>query len=88
MKIIALISVTLIAGCSVFLPAKPKFPEALPELTKPCPDLKRIDGDRVAITDLLRTVVDNYALYYDCSLKNDGWNDWYKKQKDIYDRVK
>jgi hypothetical protein len=88
MRIIAVLGVVLIAGCSVFLPAKPKFPEALPELTKPCPDLKKIDGDKVAITDLLRTVVDNYALYYDCSLKNDGWNDWYKKQKDIYDRVK
>lgn len=92
MKLVAIIlSATLLSGCAMFtkyLPAKPKFPEPIKELTEPCPDLKKIEGDKVAITDLLRTVVENYSLYYECSLKNDGWNDWYKKQKEIYDRVK
>lgn len=68
-----------------FLPAKPKWPEAVKELTEPCPNLRTIEGDKVAITELLKAVVDNYALYYDCSLKNEGWNKWYLEQKRIYE---
>lgn len=85
--IVAVASLTLTA-CTTFLPAKPKFPEPIKELTQPCPDLKRIEGDKVAITELLKTVVENYSLYHECSLKNDGWNEWYKKQREIYDKIK
>jgi len=89
MRILAvLIAAVALSGCSVFLPAKPKFPEPTKGLTEPCPDLKKVEGDQVAITELLRTVVENYTLYHECSIKNDGWNDWYKKQKEIYDRIK
>lgn len=89
--IVLLLSASLLSGCAAFtkyLPAKPKFPEPVKELTEPCPDLVKIEGDQVAITELLKTVVNNYTLYYQCSLKNDGWNEWYKKQKEIYDKVK
>lgn len=86
-----LLSITL-TGCAWLKPkltaAKPPFPEAIPELTQPCPDLETIKGDQVAITELMKSVVNNYVLYYKCSLKNDSWNDWYKKQKEIYDKVK
>jgi DNA-binding transcriptional regulator YbjK len=58
------------------------------EFTEPCPDLKKIEGDKVSFQDLLKTVVENYTLYYQCSLKNDGWNDWYKRQKELYNQVK
>lgn len=81
--------VTSCAGMSdmftKYLPAKPKFPEPIKELTQPCPNLKTIEGDKVAITELLKAVVENYALYYDCSLKNEGWNKWYLEQKRIYE---
>jgi len=92
MKYLGIILITIfLNGCSL-LPkltaAKPKFPEPIKELTEPCPDLKQIEGDKVAITDLLRSVVNNYTLYYQCSLKNDGWNEWYKQQKEIYDKIK
>ncbi len=89
--VITLMLTAMLSGCGLFtkfLPAKPKFPEPIPELTQPCPDLKQIEGDKVAITELLKSVVHNYTLYYLCSLKNDGWNDWYKKQKEIYDKIK
>ena len=89
MKKIALaLTVLFLAGCTAYLPVKPKFPEPIKELTEPCPDLKKIESDKVAITDFLKTVVENYSLYHECSLKNDGWNEWYKKQKEIYDKVK
>lgn len=82
------LAVSSLAGCTSYLPAKPKFPEPIKALTEPCPDLKKIEGDKVAITDFLKTVVENYALYHDCSLKNEGWNKWYQDQKKIYDSVK
>lgn len=90
MKIITLfLSLVLLSGCSMitkYLPAKPKFPEPSKILTEPCPDLRQIEGNNVAITELLRLVVENYSLYHECSLKNEGWNDWYKKQKEVYDK--
>lgn len=78
-----------ISGCGMFdrfLPAKPKFPDAVKELTEPCPDLKQIEGNQIAITELLKAVVNNYTLYYECSLKNEGWNKWYKEQRAIYEK--
>jgi hypothetical protein len=83
-----LIAAVCVTGCSVFLPVKPKFPEPVKELTEPCPDLAVIKGDTVAVTDLLKAVVNNYNLYYECSLKNEGWNEWYKIQRQIYDKIK
>ena len=78
-----------ISSCAMierYMPAKPKFPEPIKELTLPCPDLKQIEGDQVAITELLKTVVNNYSLYYECSMKNEGWNKWYTERKNIYEK--
>lgn len=92
MKYVSVILIALLLnGCSLMpklTSAKPPFPEPVKELTEACPELKQIEGDKVAITDLLKSVVNNYTLYYQCSLKNDGWNEWYKQQKEIYDKVK
>jgi len=89
--IITLLITLLLAGCGSLkqlVPVKPPpFPEAVKELTDPCPDLKKIEGNQVAIIDLLKVVVENYTMYYQCSLKNDGWNDWYKTQRDIYEKA-
>jgi hypothetical protein len=88
-KIIAFLLISLLPGCAMlerYMPAKPKFPDAIKELQQPCPELKQIEGNQVAITELLKAVVNNYSLYYDCSMKNEGWNKWYKEQKDIYEK--
>ena len=90
MKKLLILAIALtVSGCGMFtrfVPVPPPpFPEPIKELTEKCPDLKQIEGNEVAITELLKTVVHNYNLYYLCSLKNDGWNDWYVKQRDIYE---
>jgi hypothetical protein len=87
MKYLALILALTLTGC-YSVPIKQKFPEAIPELKEKCPDLKQIEGDKVAITDLLKSVIINYNMYYECSLKNDGWNKWYDEQRKIYESVK
>jgi hypothetical protein len=89
--IILLSLVVVISGCSFVktVPVKRNFPEPIPELMKKCEDLKTIPpGDRVAITDMLRTVIENYQLYHICSIRVDGWQEWYEEQKKIFDGVK
>jgi len=83
-----LLIILLLAGCSTVVPVKQKFPNATPELMKKCESLKKIEGDKVAITDMLKVIVQNYSLYYECSTKVDGWQDWYNEQKKIFDSVK
>lgn len=88
MKYFALILVAMLAGCSTPTPVKREFPQATKALMESCPDLQKIEGDKVAITELLKTVVNNYSLYYQCANKVDGWKEWYEEQKKIYDSVK
>jgi len=83
-----LLVVLLLAGCTTTVPVKQKFPNATPELMKKCESLKKIEGDKVAITDMLKVIVHNYSLYHEWSTKVDGWQDWYNEQKKIFDNVK
>ena len=78
----------LIAGCSTTVPVKQKFPDVPKALIEKCESLKKIEGDRVAITEMLKVVVQNYGMYYECAAKVDGWNDWYLEQKRIYESIK
>jgi hypothetical protein len=77
----------VLAACST-APVKQKFPEVPKALVERCESLKKIEGDRVAITEMLKVVVQNYGMYYECAAKVDGWNDWYLEQKRIYESVK
>ena len=83
-----LLTILLLAGCTTVVPVKQKFPNATPELMKKCENLKKIEGDKVAITEMLKVIVHNYSLYYECSTKVDGWQDLYNEQKKIFDNVK
>jgi hypothetical protein len=87
MKYIVLSLVLSLAACST-APVKQKFPEVPKALVERCESLKKVEGDRVAITEMLKVVVQNYGMYYECAAKVDGWNDWYLEQKRIYESVK
>lgn len=88
MKHLILLLTFIIAGCSTTVPVKVSFPDATSELMKKCENLKKAEGDKVLITDLLKVVVHNYSLYYECSAKVDGWQDWYTQQKKIFESAK
>ena len=79
------IALLFLAGCSTTVPVQKKFPNATPELMKKCESLKKIEGNKVAITDMLKVIVHNYSLYYECSTKVDGWQEWYSEQKKIHE---
>ena len=88
MKYIILSLAVFLSACSTPVPVKQKFPDVPKALVERCESLKKIEGDRVAITEMLKVVVQNYGMYYECAAKVDGWNDWYLEQKRIYESVK
>jgi hypothetical protein len=88
MKVLILSLVLLLTGCVTSVPVKQKFPDAPQVLKERCESLKKVEGDKVAITEMLKVVIHNYTLYHECSTKVDGWNEWYESQKKIYESVK
>lgn len=88
MRAIILGLAVLLAGCGATTPVKRTFPDAVPALQEKCSMLTTIEGTSVSITDMLKTVVKNYGMYYECANKVDGWNDWYDKQKKQFETVK
>ena len=56
-------------------------------LLEPCLELKKLEND-AKLSDVAKTVAENYASYHDCSLKNRAWSEWYKAQKKIFEDVK
>ena len=88
MKILILSLTLLLASCATSVPVAPKFPDAPQVLKEKCENLRKIEGDKVAITEMLKVVIQNYTLYYECSTKVEGWQEWYDTQKKIYETVK
>jgi hypothetical protein len=88
MKYALLILAVFLTACSTPVPVSQRFPNVPNALVEKCDSLKKIEGDRVAITEMLKVVVQNYGMYYECAAKVDGWNDWYLEQKRIYESVK
>lgn len=87
MKLLLAILALGLAGCSTPVPIKPKFPVAPDILLEPCAELKRLEA-AAKLSDVAKTVVENYTLYHECSVKNQAWAEWYKAHKKIFEDVK
>ena len=79
-------SLLCLTACST-VPVTMKFPEAPEVLMEKCPPLKTIEGEKISIIDITKSVTSNYTTYYECSVKIDNWIEWYKDQKKIFDGV-
>jgi uncharacterized lipoprotein YmbA len=88
MKYLILGLALVLAACSTPVPVSQKFPDVPKALVERCESLRKVEGDKVAITEMLKVVVQNYGMYYECAAKVDGWNDWYLEQKRIYESAK
>ena len=88
MKYLAILFALTLTACTTVAPVKSKFPDAPQVLKERCEQLRKIEGDKVAITEMLKVVIHNYTLYYECSTKVEGWQEWYDTQKKIYESIK
>lgn len=87
MKYIPVLALVILTGCSTLIPVAPKFPEVPAELNTKCPDLQKTP-ETEKLSDVLNTVVDNYSQYHECQEYVMRWQEWYTKQKKIYEEVK
>jgi uncharacterized protein YceK len=88
MRYLVVVFTLLLTGCSTVVPVTAKFPSAPATLLESCPkELKAIEGDKVNIIDLTKTIVDNYETYHICADKSDAWIEWYNIQKKIFEEV-
>jgi hypothetical protein len=88
MKYLILCLALLTSACSTTVPVKQEFPVAPKILLERCPDLLTIDDGKNSLRDMLKIVIQNYSLYYQCAEKTHGWQDWYTQQKKIFDNIK
>jgi hypothetical protein len=85
MKAIVLAMCVMLAGCSVTVPVKRKFPDAPETLIKPCPELKQIQKNDPVLSEVVKSVTENYTLYHECALKSEAWIEWYNVQKKTFE---
>lgn len=88
MKQLVIVAALALTACSTVVPVKQEFPVAPSVLLEKCPNLIQMDEDKNSIKEMLKVVIQNYTLYYECSTKVEGWNEWYEEQKKIQDNVK
>ena len=81
-----LVLLLLLTGCQT-VPVAAKFPQAPTTLQTACPELKPAP-DNAKLSDITRTVVENYSEYYQCAETVNGWIDWYAKQKKLFEELK
>ena len=77
----------LMVGCSTTVPVTAKFPEVPERLMQKCPQLEKLENE-AKLSDISKTVTNNYTTYYECAVKDDAWIEWYQKQKIIFESVK
>lgn len=84
--LLALMMLCMLGACSTATPVVRKFPDAPVSLTVPCTLLKATPKtDR--LSQVLISVTDNYALFQECTIKNQQWLKWYQEQKANFDSV-
>jgi hypothetical protein len=86
MKYLACFLLILVTGCSS-VPVAPKFPEVPERILQKCPQLEKL-SEESKLSDIAKTVTNNYTTYYECAVKHDTFIEWYQVQKKIYESVK
>ena len=85
-KLAFVLSTLLLTGCGTTpVPVKHKFPEAPAEILKACPDLHQVEPTE-KLSEVLKVVTKNYSQYHECQIAVDTWIEWYKAQKQIYNK--
>jgi uncharacterized protein YcfL len=86
---LSIVALALLTGCSTTaVPVRQKFPEAPEIIYERCLPLRKLDNEKSSLSEIARTVSENYTAYYECSVKVDAWRAWYRDQKKIFEEVK
>ena len=85
--ILSAVVAVLTSACSTVVPVTVGFPEAPKFATQACPDLQKLTAG-AQLSDVANTVNANYATYYECAVKTDAWQEWYRIQKNIFESAK
>jgi len=76
----------LMSGCSTVVPVTVKFPDAPDRIKIKCPQLKTLN-EGAKLSDIAKTITENYTTYYECAVRNDAWIEWYETQKIIFEKL-
>jgi len=87
MRLLTISLLIFLSGCTS-VPVTAEFPAVPDALMAKCPELKTITGEKVTIVDFTRTVTENYTTYYECAARADAWQEWYTRQRQIWEEVK
>ena len=83
--VVALLVLAMCSGCSTVVPVAVKFPEPPGRgAMTACPALEKLKDD-AKLSDVSRIVTINYSTYYECAVKSDAWQEWYRIQKIIHE---
>jgi len=85
-NIIAVCAFFALTGCSTVVPVKAKFPDVPERLMVKCPQLEKV-SETPTLSDVAKTITNNYTTYYECATKHDGFVEWYNIQKEIFNKV-
>ena len=85
-NVIAVCAIFALTGCSV-VPVKANFPDVPERLMIKCPQLEKV-SETPTLSDVAKTVTNNYTTYYECAVKHDAFVEWYQTQKRIFESVK
>ena len=83
--LISVLTLFLIGFTSV--PVAPKFPQVPTLLLEKCPELNKVI-EEPKLSDIAKTITLNYTTYYECSIKQEAWVEWYNVQKQLYESIK
>ena len=75
----------LLSACVTTVPVTAKFPDVPRILRQPCPQLDTLKKDDPKLSDMMKTVTNNYVKYHDCAAQVESWNEWYISQKKIFE---
>jgi orotidine-5'-phosphate decarboxylase len=86
MRFLLICTLLFLTGCTT-VPVAPKFPQVPNLLLEKCPELNKVIEDP-KLSDIAKTVTLNYTTYYECSIKQEAWVEWYNVQKQLYESIK
>jgi len=88
MKLLVIALALTLSACTSVVPVTAKWPQAPGTLVQePCPDLQKLH-ENPQLSQVAKTVVDNYSEYYQCAAKLSAWQRWYQEQKAIYEGLR